>query len=95
MSGRPSPLPSSLTGGSPGGLRAVEQLRLVFAELHAVTIRDSLSFANVWEQFDAAGELSEPARANKSMATLLAQLHWWAMALCDARNAVPYGQKAA
>ena len=31
-------------GGVSGGLRAVEQLRLVFAELHAVTIRDSVSF---------------------------------------------------
>jgi len=31
-------------GGASGGLRAVEQLRLVFAELHAVTIRDSVSF---------------------------------------------------
>lgn len=82
-------------GGISGGLRAVEQLRLVFAELHAVTIRDSVSFANVWGQFDADGELLEPARANKSMATLLAQLHWWAMALRDARHAMPYGQKAA
>lgn len=31
-------------GGAAGGLRAVEQLRQVFAELHAVTIRDSVSF---------------------------------------------------
>ncbi len=33
-------------GGISGGLRAVEQLRLVFAELHAVTVRDTVSFAN-------------------------------------------------
>ncbi len=59
-------------GGISGGLRAVEQLRLVFAELHAVAIRDSVSFANVWAQFDADGELLEPARARKSMATMLA-----------------------
>ena len=44
-------------GGISGGLRAVEQLRLVFAELHAVTIRDSVSFAGAWEQFDANGVL--------------------------------------
>ena len=31
-------------GGTAGGLRAVEQLRQVFAELHAVTMRDSVSF---------------------------------------------------
>ena len=31
-------------GGLAGGLRAVEQLRQVFAELHAVTMRDTVSF---------------------------------------------------
>lgn len=81
-------------GGISGGLRAVEQLRLVFAELHAVTIRDSVSFASVWEQFDSAGELLKPDRARKSMATLLARLNWWAIALRDARNTVPYGRAA-
>ena len=30
-------------GGLSGGLRAVEQLRQVFAELHAMTVRDSVS----------------------------------------------------
>lgn len=82
-------------GGVSGGLRAVEQLRLVFAELHAVTIRDAVSFANVWERFDAAGELLEPERARKSMVTLLARLRWWAIALREARNAAPYEQEVA
>ena len=50
-------------GGISGGLRAVEQLRLVFAELHAVTIRDSVSFASAWEQFDAVGALRDPERS--------------------------------
>src|SRR6266581_2482202 len=49
-------------GGISGGLRAVEQLRLVFAELHAVTIRDSVSFAGAWELFDEAGKLKQPER---------------------------------
>ena len=77
-------------GGVSGGLRAVEQLRLVFAELHAVTIRDSVSFAGAWEQFDDAGKLRQPERAGKSMATLLARLHWWAIALRNARGSIPY-----
>ena len=77
-------------GGISGGLRAVEQLRQVFAELHTVTIRDGVSFASASEQFDAAGMLIEPERARRSMAILLARLHWWAVALRDARNAVPY-----
>ena len=77
-------------GGISGGLRAVEQLRLVFAELHTVTMQNSVSFAAAWEQFDGDGILREPARAQRSMATLLAQLHWWAVALRNARKAIPY-----
>ncbi len=79
-------------GGASGGLRAVEQLRQVFAELHAVTMRDAVSFASAWEQFDGAGTLREPGRAERSMATMLTRLHWWAVALRDARGAVPYLQ---
>ena len=77
-------------GGISGGIRAVEQLRLVFAELHAVTIRDSVSFASAWEQFDAAGKLKQPERAQRSIATMLGRLRWWAIALRDARAATPY-----
>jgi NAD(P)H-dependent FMN reductase len=79
-------------GGISGGLRAVEQLRPVFAELHAVTIREVVSFANAWEQFDEAGALQQPDPARKAMARLLAQLNWWAVALRDARWAVPYSK---
>jgi NAD(P)H-dependent FMN reductase len=77
-------------GGISGGIRAVEQLRLVFAELHAVTIRDSVSFASAWELFDADGKLRQPERAQRSMATMLGRLRWWAIALRDARAATPY-----
>jgi NAD(P)H-dependent FMN reductase len=77
-------------GGVSGGLRAVEQLRLVFAELHAVTIRDSVSFAGAWEQFDPSGKLLQPERAERSMATMLARLRWWAVALSTARAQFPY-----
>ena len=77
-------------GGVSGGLRAVEQLRLVFAELHAVTIRDSVSFPGAWEQFDQSGALRNPERAQKSMETLLARLIWWAAALRIARSTSPY-----
>lgn len=81
-------------GGVSGGLRAVEQLRQVFAELHTVTIRDGVSFAGAWEQFDEAGTLLSPERHRRSMATLLARLHWWAVALRNARSAAPYAQAA-
>ncbi len=82
-------------GGISGGLRAVEQLRLVFAELHAVGIRDCVSFANAWEQFDATGQLLAPAAAGVAMSTMLARLRWWAVALRDAREASAYRSAAA
>lgn len=81
-------------GGISVGLRAVEQLRLVFAELHAVTIRDSVSFAGAWEQFDANGTLRNPERAERSMEAMLRRLHWWAVALAHAREIWPFAQSA-
>ncbi len=82
-------------GGISGGLRAVEQLRLVFAELHAVTLRDSVSFANPWVKFDANGRLLEPDEPRKAMVTMLSRLRWWAQVLREARQAAPYGEVAA
>ncbi|WNG38669.1 NAD(P)H-dependent oxidoreductase [Archangium violaceum] len=77
-------------GGISGGLRAVEQLRQVFAELHAVTLRDCVSFSNAWQQFNEAGELREPEPARKAMTLMLSRLGWWTKALRDAREATPY-----
>lgn len=79
-------------GGISGGLRAVEQLRQVFAELHAVTIRDTVSFANPWDRFDKDGRLRDPEQAERSMDTLLSYLVWWAGVLQGAREKQPYGE---
>lgn len=81
-------------GGSAGGARAVEHLRGVFAELDAVGIREQLSFANAWEQFDSEGRLSDEARAARAFERLLARLGWWASALRDARAATPLERAA-
>lgn len=77
-------------GGLAGGARAVEQLRQVFAELHAVTVRNSVSLINAWEQFGNDGQLKEPVRANKALARMLDQLLWWADATRVARDIHPY-----
>lgn len=82
-------------GGISGGSRAVEQLRQVFAELHAVTLRDSVGFISAWEQFDSDGLLQHPERAERSMANMLAHLRWWATTLREARARRPYGEIAA
>ncbi|MET8170381.1 NADPH-dependent FMN reductase [Streptomyces sp. NPDC057456] len=77
-------------GGRSGGLRAVEQLRLVFSELHAVTLRDGVGFANVWEQFDDAGRPRDAVGANGAAKIMLDQLAWWAASLREAREKRPY-----
>jgi NAD(P)H-dependent FMN reductase len=81
-------------GGVSGGLRAVEQLRQVFAELHVVSIRDSVSFQNAWQIFDATGCPADPERCSTQMSRMLAKLHWWATALRIAREAAPYSSAA-
>ncbi|GAA2502457.1 NAD(P)H-dependent oxidoreductase [Streptomyces thermolineatus] len=78
-------------GGLAGGLRSVEQLRPVFAEVHAVTVRDVVSFHNCWGQFDETGTLKNPAAATTAAATLFDQLVWWGTALREAREKRPYG----
>lgn len=77
-------------GGVSGGLRAVEQLRLVFAEVHAVTVRDTVSFHNHPEQFDADGQLLAPEGPTSAAKGMLDQLAWWANALHDHRAVHPY-----
>ncbi|WP_454852316.1 NADPH-dependent FMN reductase [Rhizobium binxianense] len=82
-------------GGISGGLRAVEQLRLVFAELHAVTIRDSVSFSAPWSRFDEDGNLDRPDDALRLLSRMMARLEWWAHALRTARTDRPYRDIAA
>jgi NAD(P)H-dependent FMN reductase len=77
-------------GGLSGGLRAVEHLRLVFAELHAVSVRDTVSFHNAHGQFDDAGRPRDPDGCDPAAKVLLDQLAWWGFALREARAARPY-----
>ncbi|WP_035857593.1 NADPH-dependent FMN reductase [Cryptosporangium arvum] len=77
-------------GGHGGGLRAIEQLRLVFAELHAATVRESVSFDRHWERFGADGVLVDADVPSAAAKALLDQLVWWGQALHDAREVRPY-----
>lgn len=77
-------------GGISGGLRSVEQLRLVFAELHMVTAQATVSLAHAWDQFDDHGHLRHPERAASAADTLLRQLSWWSGVLRQARARQPY-----
>ncbi|GAA2944905.1 MULTISPECIES: NADPH-dependent FMN reductase [Streptomyces] len=77
-------------GGISGGLRAVEHLRQVFAELHAVSLRDTVSFHQAGALFDGRGGLKDPAPTDAAAKTLLDQLVWWGLALREARARRPY-----
>lgn len=77
-------------GGLSGGLRAVEHLRLVFAELHAVSVRDTVSFHNARGQFDDTGRPRDPDGCDPAAMILLDQLAWWGVALREARATRPY-----
>ncbi|WP_327376478.1 NAD(P)H-dependent oxidoreductase [Streptomyces sp. NBC_01216] len=77
-------------GGMAGGLRAVEQLRQVFAEMHAVTVRDTVSFHRAGELFAEGGALRDPAGPDGAAKTMLDQIAWWARALREAKTVLPY-----
>lgn len=76
-------------GGMSGGIRAVEQLRQVFAELHAVTIRNGVAFPG--SRVDAEGVALDADGAAAAAKVMLDELVWWALALRDARAVRPYG----
>jgi NAD(P)H-dependent FMN reductase len=77
-------------GATVGGVRAIEHLRNVFAELHATTIRDYLCFINARRQFDAEGKPVDPDGPRNTVKNMLDRLAWWADALRTAREARPY-----
>lgn len=77
-------------GGLGGGLRAVEQLRLIFAELHAVTVRDSVSLHGPWSGLTEEGVPRDVAVCEGAAKGMLGQLDWWGRSLRTARAARPY-----
>ncbi|MBA4857720.1 NADPH-dependent FMN reductase [Nocardia farcinica] len=76
-------------GGLSGGLRAVEQLRQVVAEIHMVSVRETVSFHQAKRRFDADGQTADGAAVDAA-GRMIGQLAWWARVLRDARRADPY-----
>jgi len=74
-------------GGISGGLRAVEQLRQVFAEVHVATMRDTVSFPFAHATFDESGQPRLSEGPDLAAETMLDQLVWWGSALRTARLA--------
>ena len=73
-------------GGISGGIRAVEQLRQVFPEVDATTVRRSVAFPKVWGLLDDHGGLRDSDFAEAAAEQMLDQLVWWGTALRNARH---------
>ncbi len=74
-------------GGRGQGIRATEQLRQVFAELHAVTTRDAVGID--LDDVDDAG-CPNSSGIDGAAKVLLDQLVWWGETLRAGRRARPY-----
>jgi NAD(P)H-dependent FMN reductase len=72
-------------GAGSGGIRAVEQLRLIFPELRATTVRNSVLLATPWTQLTPDGEFVPGDEAVAALTATMDELHWWATALREGR----------
>ncbi|MFJ3928373.1 NADPH-dependent FMN reductase [Streptomyces sp. NPDC090022] len=72
--------------GASGGLLAIEQLRQVFNELQAHTVRDYVSFPRYYVLFSPEGALLQPEEPEGAAKAMLDQLLWWGAVLRDARR---------
>ncbi|MEU7589383.1 NAD(P)H-dependent oxidoreductase [Micromonospora sp. NPDC049230] len=76
-------------GAGSGGIRAVEQLRLVFAEVQAATTRSGVVLRAPWERLDDTGRLVDDEPLRQAADATLSELAWWAEALRVARRVRP------
>jgi NAD(P)H-dependent FMN reductase len=77
-------------GAGSGGIRAVEQLRLVFAELYATTARNAVAINAPWELIGPDGQFTVSPQTEGAAVATLDELTWWAEALRAARQAKPF-----
>jgi NAD(P)H-dependent FMN reductase len=76
-------------GAGSGGIRAVEQLRLVFAELYATTTRNGVALREPWNDIDDLNRFAPDKRSEQAITVTLDELHWWATVLKEARTNAP------
>lgn len=73
-------------GGISGGLRAIEQLRLVVAELDMADIRETVSIQDPWSNLSEEGQPRFPEKLNAALSRQLTALAWWGYSLRAARS---------
>ncbi|MGC0365223.1 NAD(P)H-dependent FMN reductase [Rhodococcus sp. 27YEA15] len=76
-------------GGIAGGLRATEQLRQVVAELHMVSVRQSVSIHQARKRFRDGRAVVDPVSVD-ACAKMIEQLDWWGRGLRDSRETAEY-----
>lgn len=88
---RAKPIGFVCYGGIAGGLRAVEALRLVFAELNAISVRETVSLHNPWQKFEDPEQDYPGTEAVEALIRMRRQLMWWAEATraMSARQPLP------
>lgn len=74
-------------GAGSGGLRAIEQLRLIFPELHATTARNAVMLRAPWQHLTADGRFEPGPDAEAALTATLDELRWWSLSLRDGRAA--------
>ncbi|MEU8135723.1 NADPH-dependent FMN reductase [Streptodolium elevatio] len=77
-------------GGTTRGGYAVDQLRPLFADLHAVPVRGQVTLPYAWELFDEDASSRQAAATEEAAQAMLDQLAWWAVTLRRGRERHPY-----
>ena len=80
--------------GSSNGVRAVEHLRLVMAEVKVATVRAQVGLS-LFTDFNDMSEFTPAPRHMKSLEQLFDEVHLWGTALKEARSQIPVEQKSA
>ncbi|MFE1879159.1 hypothetical protein [Streptomyces diastatochromogenes] len=62
----------------------------MFAESHAVTVPETVSFDNYQELWESEGQLLDTEDCRRDALAMLDRLDWWARALRRARAREPY-----
>lgn len=73
------------SGDIGGGIRAVEQLRLISISLQMAPIAEAIHIPVVWRQFDKDGQMIDPV-VERKVKPFFEQLIWWSHMLQQARQ---------
>jgi NAD(P)H-dependent FMN reductase len=89
--------PAAFVGyGGTGGARAVQQLRLILAQLQVAPVSSAvhIGFAEMMALQSGEKKFADFAHLGASAKTMLADLAWWTKALTDARAKTAYARAA-